>query len=53
MTQPIPIKHVEAGQDSDALQKVARDVAKILTPNEEISTSQCRAPPPSRSGKTP
>lgn len=32
----IPIRHVEADQDVDALQKVARDVSKILTPNEEI-----------------
>lgn len=32
----VPIRHVEADQDVDALQKVARDVSKILTPNEEI-----------------
>lgn len=32
----IHIRHVEPDQDADALQKVARDVSKILTPNEEI-----------------
>jgi len=36
MNSPIPIKFVEAEQDPEALQKVARDVAKILTPSEEI-----------------
>lgn len=36
MTQPVPIRYVEPDQDTDVLQKVARDVAKILTPNEEI-----------------
>lgn len=36
MTQPVPIRYVEPTQDSEALQKVARDVAKILTSNEEI-----------------
>lgn len=32
----IPIKFVEPGQDNEALQKVAHEVAKILTANEEI-----------------
>ena len=32
----IPIRHIEPEQDTEALQKVAREVAKILTPNEEI-----------------
>jgi hypothetical protein len=32
----IPIRHVDADQDSEALQKVAREVSKILTPTEEI-----------------
>jgi PH (Pleckstrin Homology) domain-containing protein len=36
MSGPIPIRHVEPDQDAEALQKVARDVAKILTPTEEI-----------------
>ena len=36
MTDAIAIRHIEQGQDSESLQKVARDVAKILTPNEEI-----------------
>ena len=36
MTGPIPIRHVEPDQDTEALQKVAREVAKILTPTEEI-----------------
>jgi hypothetical protein len=36
MTSNIPIRHVEPSQDADALQKVARDVSKILTANEEI-----------------
>ena len=36
MTGPVPIRHVEPGQDTESLQKVAREVSKILTPNEEI-----------------
>lgn len=36
MSGPIPIRYVEPGQDSEALQRVAREVVKILTPTEEI-----------------
>lgn len=32
----MPIRYVEPGQDTQRLQKVARDVGRILTPNEEI-----------------
>jgi hypothetical protein len=33
---PIPIRYADASQQTEALQKVAADVSKILTPNEEI-----------------
>jgi hypothetical protein len=36
MNAAIPIKYIEPDQDVEALQKVAREVAKILTSNEEI-----------------
>lgn len=36
MTNPFHIRHVEADQDKGTLQKVAQEVSKILTPNEEI-----------------
>jgi len=36
MDPPIPIRYVEPQQDANVLQKVAREVAKILTPSEEI-----------------
>ena len=32
----VPIRYTDASQEAEALQKVAADVAKILTPNEEI-----------------
>jgi len=32
----VPIRHTDPGQESEALQKVAAEVTKILTPNEEI-----------------
>src|SRR5215210_300454 len=32
----VPIRHIEPSQDTEALQKVAKDVSKILTPGEEI-----------------
>ena len=35
MTEP-PIRYMDPSQQTDALQKVAADVSKILTPNEEI-----------------
>ena len=33
---PVPIRYTDPSQETDALQKVAADVSKILTPNEEI-----------------
>jgi hypothetical protein len=36
VTEPVRIRHIEPEQDTTALQKVARDVTKVLTPNEEI-----------------
>lgn len=32
----VTIRHTDATQETEALQKVAEDVSKILTPNEEI-----------------
>jgi len=32
----VPIRHTDPSQQTDALQRVAADVTKILTPNEEI-----------------
>jgi hypothetical protein len=32
----VTIRHTDASQETEALQKVAEDVSKILTPNEEI-----------------
>jgi hypothetical protein len=36
MSDHIPIRFSDPTQQSDAVQKVARDVTKILTPNEEL-----------------
>jgi Bacterial PH domain/Short C-terminal domain len=32
----VPIRYTDSSQETEALQKVAADVSKILTPNEEI-----------------
>ncbi len=32
----VPIRYTDASQEAEDLQKVATDVGKILTPNEEI-----------------
>lgn len=36
MNGAVPIRHIEPAQDQGALQKVAQEVSKILTANEEI-----------------
>ncbi|HEY7410469.1 MAG TPA: PH domain-containing protein [Vicinamibacteria bacterium] len=36
MADEVPIRHAEPGQEKGALRRVAADVAKILTPNEDI-----------------
>jgi hypothetical protein len=33
---PVPIRYTDPSQETEALQQVAADVSKVLTPNEEI-----------------
>ena len=36
MSEPVPIRYSDPSQEAGDVQGIARDVAKILTPNEEI-----------------